>query len=61
MTEETPRNRQIVDRYAAGGTLAEVATEFGISRQRVHQIISRDAPHLLGRPPGAPPVSTTIH
>lgn len=35
----TERERAIISRRADGWTLDEVASEFGISRQRVHQIV----------------------
>jgi len=35
------RNRQICERYSAGETLEEIAQDFGLSHQRVHQIIRR--------------------
>ena len=33
------RDRQILDKYAAGVSLDAIASEFGLSRQRVHQIV----------------------
>lgn len=36
--EKVERNAEIRTRRAAGATLAELAEEFGITRQRVHQI-----------------------
>lgn len=36
-TEE--RNRVIYDRFIAGDTLAEIGNDYGVSRQRVHQIV----------------------
>ena len=38
MHARTSRNRAIVERVAAGASLRTVATEFGITRQRVSQI-----------------------
>jgi DNA-binding NarL/FixJ family response regulator len=35
------RNQQICNRYAMGETLKELAQEFGLSHQRVDQIIHR--------------------
>jgi hypothetical protein len=35
------RNRQICTRYHAGDTLEEIACDFALSHQRVHQIIQR--------------------
>jgi hypothetical protein len=35
------RNRQICVRYQAGDTLEEIACDFALSPQRVHQIIQR--------------------
>lgn len=34
------RNEAIRKRYAAGETLVSLATEYGISKQRVHQIVT---------------------
>src|SRR5450631_2028221 len=34
------RNDEIRKRYAAGETLAALATEYGVSKQRVHQILT---------------------
>lgn len=36
------RNALIVSRHQAGATLAAIGEEFGISRQRAHQIIHRE-------------------
>jgi hypothetical protein len=36
----TSRNEEIRNRYAAGETLVALAAEYGISKQRIHQIIS---------------------
>ena len=36
---EVERNREIRRRYAAGETMAALAAAFGVSKQRVHQII----------------------
>lgn len=35
------RNRKIAEQYESGASLADIARRHGISRQRVHQIISR--------------------
>jgi hypothetical protein len=36
------RNAGVLARREEGATLGEIAVEFGISRQRVHQIVQRD-------------------
>lgn len=36
---KSARNQQIIKRHKAGETLGELALEFGISEQRVHQIV----------------------
>ena len=41
------RDALIVSRYRQGLTLREVAALFGMTMQRVHQIIQRDAPQLM--------------
>lgn len=33
------RNQEIRERYASGETLAELAKDYGISEQRVHEIV----------------------
>jgi len=38
---KSERNQQIIEKYRNGSTLEELAAEFGISHQRVHQIIQR--------------------
>jgi hypothetical protein len=35
------RNQQNCERYADGVTLEEIAQDFGLSHQRIHQIIRR--------------------
>jgi len=44
------RNRKIIVHYRAGFTLRECAERFGITMQRVHQIIRILHPRLM-RPP----------
>lgn len=44
------RNQKIVSRYIGGHSLREVAREFGISMQRVHQILNRVAPNCMRQP-----------
>lgn len=44
------RRAEIWERYASGLSLREVADEFGISFQRVHQIIEEDAPQTMRVP-----------
>lgn len=36
-----PRAEEIIDRYMAGEVLKEIARDYGVSRQRVHQILTR--------------------
>lgn len=36
------RDRQIVQKFSNGSTLQQIATEYNLTRQRVHQIISAD-------------------
>jgi DNA-binding NarL/FixJ family response regulator len=38
---KTDRNQQIIERYEGGDTLAEIARDFNISVNRVHQIFKR--------------------
>jgi Mor family transcriptional regulator len=37
--KKSERNKLIRERYAAGETLVELAKAFGLSHQRIHQII----------------------
>ena len=37
------RNRAIVDAYRSGASLGTLAERYDLSRQRIHQIVSRDA------------------
>jgi DNA-directed RNA polymerase sigma subunit (sigma70/sigma32) len=37
---ETQRNKAILEKYLGGETLAEIGRAFGITRQRIHQIIN---------------------
>lgn len=37
---KSARNQQIIERHKAGETLVELASEFNISEQRVHQIVN---------------------
>lgn len=39
-TGDAQRDQKIRERYANGARLREIAEEFGITRQRVHQIVS---------------------
>lgn len=39
-TGDAERDRKILERASTGARLREIAEEFGITRQRVHQIIS---------------------
>lgn len=39
---KTGRNGEMVQRHAEGRTYSEIAKEFGVSRQRVHQIVRRE-------------------
>jgi hypothetical protein len=36
------RNREILEKVSSGLSLSQVATEYGVSRQRIHQIVKRD-------------------
>ncbi|KKL99991.1 hypothetical protein LCGC14_1808900 [marine sediment metagenome] len=47
----TKRTRMMVEAYKAGGTLREVAAQFGVSMQRVQQVVERHAPEAM-RPRG---------
>ncbi|MEO1644275.1 MAG: sigma factor-like helix-turn-helix DNA-binding protein [Chloroflexota bacterium] len=38
---KTSRNRLIYERYRAGESLSELATVFGVSSQRIHQIVKQ--------------------
>ena len=38
---KSERNAEICDRYSEGETLEELADEFGLSHQRVHEIVLR--------------------
>ena len=39
---DTDRNAKILARHREGRSLGEISTEFGISRQRAHQILRRE-------------------
>lgn len=41
-TPNPKRDAALVDLYKAGRSLGQIAELFGITRQRVHQIITRD-------------------
>jgi hypothetical protein len=41
------RDRKLVGLYRRGRTLRQVAQEFGITMQRVWQIIKRDRPEIM--------------
>lgn len=43
--KNTERNQQILDKYMSGLSLEEVGSEFGITRQRVHQIVAPRTSH----------------
>lgn len=45
MAPTTDRNAAIIAAYLAGQTVTSLATEHGISRQRVNQIVRPYAPH----------------
>ena len=53
MTGPTPtkRTRMMVEAYEAGGSLSNVGAQFGVSRQRIQQIMKRHAPKSI-RPSG---------
>lgn len=42
MTPTTDRNQQIIAAYLAGETVTSLAAEWGVSRQRINQLV-RDA------------------
>lgn len=46
----TPHQEHVIAHYAAGNSLRECAKEFGITFQRVHDIITTCRPDLLRRP-----------
>lgn len=39
--KSTARNKAILDKYLAGETLANIARDMGLTRQRVHQIVNK--------------------
>jgi DNA-directed RNA polymerase sigma subunit (sigma70/sigma32) len=39
------RNELIIERHKAGETLQAIADSYGISRQRVHQIVKKELSH----------------
>jgi hypothetical protein len=41
-TGKKNRNGEMVQRHAEGRTYSEIAKEFGVSRQRAHQIVQRE-------------------
>lgn len=43
------RNDELIKGYEKGGTIAELSLKFGISRQRVHQILKREKVDMRGR------------
>ncbi len=50
-TEKKVRNAKIVEAYLKGGiTMRELAVEYGISRQRVHQILEQSSRWTQGGP-----------
>ena len=49
--EKVSRNREVVQLYRNGYTLREVADKLGMTYQRVHQLIKREAPKIM-RPAG---------
>jgi hypothetical protein len=38
--KSSQRNQAILDKYLAGETLTTIAKDFGITRQRIHQIVN---------------------
>jgi DNA-directed RNA polymerase specialized sigma subunit len=44
------RNQEVIRAYKAGLTLRQCAERFGVSMQRIHQIIEKYAPHLMRAP-----------
>lgn len=49
MTGPAPTNRTLmmVEAYIRGGTLDEVAEQFGVSKQRIHAAVERHAPQVM--------------
>ncbi len=43
----TKRTLMMVEAYKAGGTLLEVAAQFGVTAQRVHIAMKRHAPRFM--------------
>lgn len=43
------RNDEILKGYKRGGTIAGLSVKFGISRQRIHQILKRSGAEMRGR------------
>ena len=50
MPQEKRNTDRIADYYARGHSLRETAAKFGISMQRVHQLLLRDKPKLIRAP-----------
>ena len=44
------RNQAIIAAYKRGDTLRMIGVAFGISMQRVHEIIRREAPEIIRSP-----------
>ena len=49
--EKVSRNRKIVQLYQKGHSIRKVADKLGMTFQRVHQLIKREAPKIM-RPVG---------
>ena len=49
--EKVSRNRKIVQLYQKGDSIRKVADKLGMTFQRVHQLIKREAPKIM-RPVG---------
>lgn len=50
MRKNPMMRRNIIAAYKSGLTLRQVAAKFGLTMQRIHQIVAEDAPYLMRRP-----------
>jgi DNA-directed RNA polymerase sigma subunit (sigma70/sigma32) len=55
--QQKTRNPEIIRKYLAGQTLRQLAAEYGVSFQRIHQILEQNEIKLrkTGRPAAGPP------
>ena len=49
--EKVSRNRKLVQLYQKGHSIRQVASKLGMTFQRVHQLLQREAPKII-RPIG---------